>query len=272
MGRQSLYEYKEIKTILAYLWFNQTPNSVLHLEKILNADRVRFDLDDLNQFADFATSRDLTLWEALQSESFEVAHIFSSPQKKHLTRVASFLGELKANTETFTVAELIESICEFAVRRPTETQTERIQQLMQRATAFENRLADLLDSTALRKETDDYDPRADRVTLMTLHAAKGLEFPVVFIVGCEEAILPYEREGKSFDLEEERRLFYVGMTRAQQKLVITNAKSRFLFGEQMHNSQSRFVGDIENTLKEIKAQAARNKPQEKAPDLQMRLF
>ena len=273
VGRQSLYEYKEIKTILAYLWFVHTPNSAIHLEKILNGDRARFDMDALDQFTDFAASHNLSLWEALQADSHQVAHIFSTPQKKHLDRIAPFLAELKANLDVQPVAECIQSISRFALKgRTSEMQTARIQQLTQRATTFEHRLSDFLESTALRKETDDYDPRADRVTLMTLHAAKGLEFPVVFIVGCEEAILPYEREGKSFDLEEERRLFYVGMTRAQQKLVLTQAKSRFLFGEQMHSPQSRFVGDIENTLKAIKMQAARKQVKEAAPDLQMKLF
>jgi len=97
---------------------------------------------------------------------------------------------------------------------------------------------------------------------MTLHAAKGLEFPVVFIVGCEGNLLPYQRENKPFDLEEERRLFYVGMTRAQQKLILAHAKSRFLFGQQQANEQSRFVNDIENALMEIK----------KAETTQLKLF
>ena len=273
VGRQSLYEYKEIKTILAYLWFIHTPNSVLHLANILNADRARFDMTVLDEFADFAASHGLSLGEALQSESHQVAHIFSTPQKKYLDRIASFLGELTAQAQTQAVAELVESICDFAIKgRQSEAQAERIQQLTQHAATFDNRLAEFLESTALRKETDDYDPRADRVTLMTLHAAKGLEFPVVFIVGCEEGLIPYVREGKSFDLEEERRLFYVGMTRAQHKLILTQAKSRFLFGEQMRNPPSRFIGDIENTLKEIKLQAARKQAKEKAPDLQMKLF
>ncbi len=81
-----------------------------------------------------------------------------------------------------------------------EKSSERIQQLIWRATPFENRLKDFLESTVLQKETDAYDSRANRVTLMTLHAAKGLEFPVVFIVGCEENLIPCQREGKVFDL------------------------------------------------------------------------
>ena len=124
----------------------------------------------------------------------------------------------------------------------------------------------------LQKETDAYDPRADRVTLMTLHASKGLEFPVVFMVGCEENLLPYQMQGKAFDLEEERRLFYVGMTRAQQKLILTHAKTRFLFGHKYENESSRFLSDIEHTLKEIKKLASRKSVKEKQDSAQLKLF
>ena len=107
---------------------------------------------------------------------------------------------------------------------------------------------------------------------MTLHAAKGLEFPVVFMVGCEESLLPYQRAGKSTDFEEERRLFYVGMTRAQKKLVLTHAKTRFLFGQHMENETSRFVNDIEHSLKEMKAMAQRKTLKEKPEIEQLSLF
>jgi DNA helicase-2/ATP-dependent DNA helicase PcrA len=125
----------------------------------------------------------------------------------------------------------------------------------------------------LQRETDLYDPRADRVTLMTLHAAKGLEFPVVFIIGCEEKLLPYHRRNdEEPDIEEERRLFYVGMTRAQQRLILTHAKSRYLFGQQTNNLPSRFLGDIEQALKEIKQSAHRKRSQEKSDHIQLKLF
>ncbi|HHJ06804.1 MAG TPA: hypothetical protein ENK24_04820, partial [Anaerolineae bacterium] len=124
---------------------------------------------------------------------------------------------------------------------------------------------------ALRDETDAYDSRADRITLMTLHASKGLEFPVVFIVGCEEGLLPYQKAGEPLDSEEERRLFYVGMTRAQEKLILTRSKKRFLFGKWLNNAPSRFLDDIENILKELKKTP--NKPRKSEPaGRQMKLF
>ncbi|MCH8953920.1 UvrD-helicase domain-containing protein [candidate division KSB1 bacterium] len=147
-----------------------------------------------------------------------------------------------------------------------------LNQLFLRCKPFENRLSDFLDSTVLQTETDEYDPRVDRVTLMTLHASKGLEFPVILIVGCEENLIPYQKKGEELDLEEERRLFYVGMTRAQKKLILMNAKKRFLFGKQCENSPSRFLNDIEEALKEIKQRDFKKKIKEMKKRNQLDLF
>ncbi len=173
------------------------------------------------------------------------------------------------------VARLIEQIvAQIAARRRKpfdDADAQRLHQLTLRAVPFEDRLADFLEALALQSETDAYDPRADRVTLMSLHASKGLEFPVVFIVGCEEGLLPYERKGETVDIEEERRLFYVGLTRAGRKLVLTHARKRVLFGQFMENAPSRFVGDIEAALKEL--QEMKYRPPERKPEsTQLSLF
>jgi superfamily I DNA/RNA helicase len=171
---------------------------------------------------------------------------------------------------------LIDSVVTFCQRELerefTEAQTERIARLRRRAAPFERDLRGFLEATLLQHETDHYDPRADRVTLMTLHAAKGLEFPVVFIVGCEETLLPYTLGGRESDLEEERRLFYVGMTRAQQRLILLHARRRTLFGQRMENPQSRFLADIAATLKEIRAMAGGKAKKPAIAELQLSLF
>lgn len=169
-----------------------------------------------------------------------------------------FLNELRQSLNTQPITQLIERI--HRVIAPDdfdEKRAERLKRLLSRAAPFESNLQQFLEMTVLHKETDDYDPRVDRVTLMTLHASKGLEFSVVFIVGCEETLIPYQREGKTCDLEEERRLLYVGMTRAQQKLILTCAKKRFLFGQMVQNQPSRFLQDIEQALKDIQQRAGR---------------
>jgi DNA helicase-2/ATP-dependent DNA helicase PcrA len=201
-------------------------------------------------------------------------HVWQVANLPH-TQVA-FLPKLaQARRAGAAVARLIEQIMAQIVERRRkpydDADVQRLHQLALRAVPFGDRLADFLEAIALQSETDAYDPRADRVTLMTLHAAKGLEFPVVFIVGCEEGLLPYERKGEPVDVEEERRLFYVGLTRAGRKLILTHARKRVLFGQFMKNATSRFVGDIEAALKEIQEMKYRP-PEKKEESKQLSLF
>jgi uncharacterized protein (TIGR00375 family) len=195
---------------------------------------------------------------------------------RKLNTVTGFLDELRASTHIQPVSKLIERIDTFIKKNPdtpAEKRAERIRRLIRKAAPFDNRLGDFLETSVLQRESDDYDPRADRVTLMTLHASKGLEFPVVFIIGCEENLIPYRRDGKSCDEEEERRLFYVGMTRAQEKLILTHAKKRFLFGKTVNFTPSRYLSDIEQALKEYKQMEARKKTsRDKPDDRQLKLF
>jgi ATP-dependent DNA helicase UvrD/PcrA len=184
-----------------------------------------------------------------------------------------FLQELMISASTASVSKLIERANDFVQAKGSDDNKERLmKQLIERAAPFENHLEEFLQTTILQKEIDEFEPRADRVALMTLHSSKGLEFPVVFIVGCEENLIPYRRAGELVDLEEERRLFYVGMTRAQEKLVLISAKKRFLFGKTVQNGTSRFVNDIENTLKEIKRMEYKKSPKEKNESSQLKLF
>ncbi len=231
-GQTSFYELKEVKEMLACLWFIHNRDSSFHLSQN---------------------------WPA-----------------KKIKPLISFLPEAGSQLDSLGVAGLVEAIQQFCLehglRDSTETWLERVQQLRRRAVPFEKRLRDFLEATVLQRETDWYDPRADRVTLMTLHASKGLEFPVVFIVGCEEGLLPYRREGKVFDADEERRLFYVGMTRAQHKLILTHAKTRFLFGQRQHPEPSRFLNDIEQALLEIKHMARPKAAPERPESPQLKLF
>ncbi|MBN1217572.1 MAG: UvrD-helicase domain-containing protein [Anaerolineae bacterium] len=233
VGQTPLVEHKDIRTVLACLWFLYNSNNTFHLEQVAS--------------------------------------------KRQVQTMTSFLAGIKESAVT-PASMLIEQVQQFLAEQSslpvTEKSSERLQQLKRRAVPFDNRLGEFLESTALQKETDAYDPRADRVTLMTLHAVKGLEFPVVFIVGCEEGLLPYQHGDEESDIEEERRLFYVGMTRAQQRLILTQAKSRYLFGRRQENAPSRFLDDIENTLKELRRMAGRKKAKEKGKDesAQLKLF
>jgi len=169
---------------------------------------------------------------------------------------------------TLSVSEMIARLAE-ALGLEASEDVARLQRLAQDAGRD---LRGFLAGMALQSETDLYDPRADRVALMTLHAAKGLEFPVVFIVGCEEGLLPWYAQGRETDVEEERRLFYVGMTRAKHKLVLLHARKRFLFGKEMHNDRSHFVDDIEAALLEAKKMRGPKKRKRKDDFQQLSLF
>lgn len=140
-----------------------------------------------------------------------------------------------------------------------------------------------LTALALQSAADGYDSRADRVTLTTLHAAKGLEFPVVFIAGCEEGLLPYVPPNTAQDSDtadrntpqqvaEERRLFYVGMTRARARLFLLHAKRRMLFGQTIEQPPSRFLDEIEAALKAVQARGPRPAKRPSADELQLKLF
>ena len=131
--------------------------------------------------------------------------------------------------------------------------------------------AAFLDRLALETPEDCYAAKAEKVSLMTLHAAKGLEFPVVFIVGCEEGLVPLDLEFFISDVEEERRLFYVGMTRAKEELILVRAKKRVLYGKSVELAPSRFLADIDEALKACEIERARKVRHDPERD-QMTLF
>ena len=136
------------------------------------------------------------------------------------------------------------------------------QPMMQLAEPFDARYADFLHALAMRQGMDDHSAAAERVSLMTMHASKGLEFQAVFIAGCEEGLIPFERFGKKSkaELAEEERLFYVAMTRTKRYLFLTHAKKRALMGVIVTPERSRFVDRLEKTLLEVGERAPRKKP------------
>jgi len=235
VGETPLVDYKEIRQILAYLWLALNPTATFYQEQI-----------------------------------------YAQARRKDVVRIGYFLPRLQDAAATESVAALIDQVAEFVrldlQSTVNDAQQERIARLRRRALPFDANLRAFLEATLLQHETDHYDPRADRVTLMTLHAAKGLEFPVVLIPGCEETLLPYTLAGRDADVEEERRLFYVGMTRAQRRLILLHARRRTLFGQRLQNAPSRFLLAIEETLKELKAMAGGKAKKAETEEMQLSLF
>ena len=231
-GQTPLTEYKDVRAVLACLWYQLHPEVDFPLQQALPQKQQQKAIQMLSQ-PEFGEGRN------------------SVAGRIHRVQAGLSQGDIFAFDEK---------------------SQDRLRRLALLANPFEDRLQEFLESTVLLRETDAHDPRADRVSLMTLHASKGLEFPVVFIVGCEDDLIPYRRDDKPTDLEEERRLFYVGMTRAQQRLILSHARSRFLFGRRRENPPSPFLDDIENKLKELKRSTARKPAKEKPEDRQMPLF
>ena len=230
IGGTALTEQKPVREIMALLWLTQTPDSSVHWERILTGAKGTLDRNAVTKLVVALTDK------------------ADAPESARIQEAAAGWAGLRGADYS-------------------DAERERIDRFQRRAAPFRNRLQDFLTTTALQSETDLYDQRADRVTLMSLHASKGLEFPVVFIVGCEEGLLPYLPPNREIRTDEERRLFYVGMTRAQRRLILTHAGRRFLFGQpvglrhrhrdgsavrRMENRLSGFVTDIATALQEVR--------------------
>ena len=234
IGGTALTEQKPVREIMALLWLTLTPDSSVHWERILTGAKGTLDRNAVTKLVVALTDK------------------ADAPESARIQEAAAGWAGLRGADYS-------------------DAERERIDRFQRRAAPFRNRLQDFLTTTALQSETDLYDQRADRVTLMSLHASKGLEFPVVFIVGCEEGLLPYLPPNREIRTDEERRLFYVGMTRAQRRLILTHAGRRFLFGQSMENRLSGFVTDIATALQEVR-QAEPRRSRQKAGDRQLSLF
>jgi len=262
VGGFSFYERAEIKDLLSYLKLCLNPNDSVSLLRVINTPARGIGKTSLDALELEAAQNGISLWQALE----RVVAARSLP-----ARTLKALGDFRDVMQVFMdqsrqrpLSELIRSIveksgyAEWLESDGTEealTRLDNLKELVNAALDAETRgesLTDFLDHAALISDTDDLDERA-RVTLMSLHSAKGLEFPLVFVVGLEEGLFPHSRSlGSQVEIEEERRICYVGMTRAQKKLFLTRALfRRFLFGDSPNETErSRFLADIPSSLLE----------------------
>ena len=196
-------------------------------------------------------------------------------------KLAASVAHLRHEADSLCVPEVIERIIALAgigltTQPPSDAsrllQT-RLARLAQRAQAHEGTLRQFCDAASLHARFDEFDPRAQRVNLMSLHAAKGLEFNVVFVIGCEMGLLPWLKPDSPADaLEQERRLFFVGMTRAKHRLYLTHTKSRFLHGERKLAAASPFLQDIERSLTSLEKHGAGRRFISMHPKKQLNFF
>ncbi len=248
VGGVRFYDRKEIKDILAYLRFIYQPNDRVSFERIINLPTRGIGDKSLGDFMSWQESRGISLGQALQD-----VEECSSLSPRAINAFNSFNRLISgAREQNLTPPELIEYLIKRSGYKEyiddgsiqAAEKLENLDELVTVAKEFSD-LDTFLEDVALITDMDSLKEGQSAITLMTLHAAKGLEFPVVFIVGLEEGVFPHSRS--LFDveeMEEERRLMYVGMTRAQEELYLLHARSRMLYGQSNSNPPARFIAEI----------------------------
>ena len=261
IGGLKFYERKEIKDIIAYLRLIHNTADNLSLRRIINEPKRGIGKTSLDKIQEISDKTGISMYEIIKNaQEYDLNRVYVSSRdfinqieelrnKKDELKISDLIKQTLKDTGYTKALELENSV-------EAETRIENLEEFLTVAIEFEeesadNTLAEFLENITLSSDIDNLEEKEDSVTLMTLHSAKGLEFPVVFLVGMEEGIFPgYKSIGEPKELEEERRLFYVGITRAKQYLYLTCAKHRTIFGSTSYNQVSRFVKEIPEELLE----------------------
>ncbi len=262
VGGTKFYERAEVKDAIAYLVTLVNPHDVGSFTRIVNSPRRGIGSTSISHVLSFADTTGISVWEAA-SEPERVPGL-GTPAIKALRRFMGTMHVLKERAESAApVAELLKEVLSetgyleaLEAERTIEAQgrIENLEELVNVAAEYDasedagRSLADFLQQVSLRSDADERADDEGLVTLMTLHNAKGLEFGIVFVIGCEEGVFPHSRALEEGGLEEERRLCYVGITRAERDLYICYARTRAVFGARQWGIPSRFIGEIPSTL------------------------
>ncbi|HEO2100566.1 TPA: DNA helicase PcrA [Streptococcus agalactiae] len=268
VGGTKFYSRKEIRDVIAYLNILANTSDNISFERIVNEPKRGVGPGTLEKIRSFAYEQNMSLLDAS-------SNVMMSPLKGKAAQavwdLANLILTLRSKLDSLTVTEITENLLDktgyleaLQVQNTLESQAriENIEEFLSVTKNFDDnpeitvegetgldRLSRFLNDLALIADTDDSTTETAEVTLMTLHAAKGLEFPVVFLIGMEEGVFPLSRAIEDADeLEEERRLAYVGITRAEQILFLTNANTRTLFGKTSYNRPTRFIREIDDEL------------------------
>lgn len=259
VGGLKFYERKEIKDIIAYLRliFNTADN--LALKRIINEPKRGIGKTSLDNVQEISEKTGTSMYEVIKNATeYGLTRVYANSRE-----FIELVEELRLKSDKMLISELIKETLkksgytkalELENTVEAESRIQNLEEFLTVAIEFEqqsadNTLQEFLESITLTSDLDNMEDTENSITLMTLHSAKGLEFPVVFLVGMEEGIFPgYKSIGEPKELEEERRLFYVGITRAKQFLYLTCAKRRTIFGSTSYNAISRFVKEIPNEL------------------------
>ncbi len=259
VGGTKFYDRKEIKDVIAYLRLLYNPEDSLSLMRIINVPKRNIGAATLERLTDYAEQKGISLFEALSSTD-EIPDI-TKRAKTALEEFSVMIFELLNHVDEWNILKLIEETLrqsgygamiakEAEQDIQGESRKENIGEFLSVAKDYmdsnpDGTLQDFLENIALVSDVDEFDGNDSKVTLMTLHAAKGLEFPVVFLVGLDEGLFPHSRTlMDNVQIEEERRLAYVGITRAERQLYVTNASARTMYGHVAAYLPSRFLKEI----------------------------
>ena len=264
VGGLKFYERKEIKDIIAYLRLIQNSADNLSLKRIINEPKRGIGKTSLDKVEAIANQNETSMYEVIKhADQYGLNRVYLNSRE-----FINVIEELKDKKDKLVISELIKTTLkktgytkalEEENTIEAENRIENLEEFLTVAIEFEeeyiedeeNALSQFLEGITLSSDIDNVEETEDSVTLMTLHSAKGLEFPVVFLVGMEEGIFPgYKSISEPKELEEERRLCYVGITRAKEHLYLTCSKQRTIFGSTSYNPVSRFLTEIPEDLLE----------------------
>ena len=264
IGGTGYYERKEILDLMAYLTLIVNPADNLSFTRIVNEPKRGIGAATVAKLTDIADELGVSLYEAaLNVQNTNL----SARAKNKLEAFALMIRDFRKMTEFVTITDLVDSILDKtgyleALKKEktleADSRIENLEEFYSITTIFDNSEAEdksllaFLTDLSLIAPTDEMEEETSEITLMTLHAAKGLEFPNVFIIGVEKNIFPLIRQDTDEDdIEEERRLAYVGITRAEQRLFLTNAASRLLYGRRQYNPTSQFIEELDEEVVEL---------------------
>src|SRR5690606_25159020 len=265
VGGTKFYDRKEIKDLLAYLRLVSNPDDDISLTRVINVPKRGIGATSVERIAQFAAQHDMSMYEAIGDA---VLIGLSGKALKACEEFYQLITDLNQMQDYLSVTELTEEVIKRSGYREmlegektleAASRLENIEEFLTVTKNFEEQnddktLVAFLTDLALIADIDQMDKEDtsnDSVVLMTLHSAKGLEFPVVFLIGLEEGVFPHSRSlMEESEMEEERRLAYVGITRAEEELYITNAQMRTLYGRTSMNPVSRFIAEIPEDLTE----------------------
>ncbi len=260
VGGIKFYERKEIKDLIAYLRVIQSPNDSLSLLRIINTPSRKIGQKTIEVIQDYALNNDITFWQALVD--IDKIEAIRGSKSQALEDFKNLIISLQKVNKEFSASGVIKHILDLSGYKKFiddgtlegESRLQNIYELISVAGKYDRlepgeSLSIFLEEISLIADIDKLDEREDSVILMTVHSAKGLEFPIVFLVGLEDGIFPHSRSLlEKNEMEEERRLMYVAITRAKDKLYLLNAQNRLLYGESQSNPPSQFLNDISEEI------------------------